>query len=91
MSNFINAPRLSLDSNINNANSSISSYSGKIPSSIRKGEEDGTAEAPFEDVKLDDDEKTTRRTILGRFGFGQRPNGLKRRDGEELQSLNVND
>ena len=45
------------------------------------------SEARFEDVKLEDDDRTSRRTILSRFGFGQRTNLAKRRDGEELQSF----
>jgi hypothetical protein len=57
-------------------------------SSIPKVEEGIVTEAPFEDVKLDDDDKASKRTILSRFGFGQR-NVLKRKDGEELQSLKV--
>lgn len=45
-------------------------------------------EAPFEDVKLEDEEKTSRKTILSRFGFGQKGLPTKKRDGaEELQSL----
>lgn len=42
-------------------------------------------DAPFEDVKLDDDDKPSRRTILSRFGFGHRTNAGRKRDGEELQ------
>jgi len=55
--------------------------------SIPKLEEGKVSEAPFEDIKLEDDEKTSRRTILSRFGFGQRAVPMKKKDGEELQSF----
>jgi hypothetical protein len=50
------------------------------------------AEAPFEDIKLEDEDKTSRKTILSRFGFGQKVSSpTKKRDGggEELQSLKI--
>ena len=86
-------PRLSLDSNIGTHNPSISSRTGSKlrVSSIPKVEEAIVSEAIFEDVKLDDEDKTSRRTILSRFGFGQRTNMLKKRDGEELQSFKMED
>ena len=82
-------PRLSLDSSISTRNFSISSGTGSKlrVSNIPKVEEGGASEAPFEDVKLEDEDKPSRRTILSRFGFGQRTNMLKKRDGEELQSF----
>lgn len=63
----------------------------KLRSSIPKVEEQSLSEAPFEDIKLEDEDKTSRRTILSRFGFGQRGAALaaKRREGEELQSFNA--
>jgi hypothetical protein len=84
-------PRLSLDSNFSTHSPSISSRTGsKLRAcSIPKLEEGIIPETPFEDVKLDDDDKTSRRTILSRFGFGQRANMLKKRDGEELQSFKM--
>jgi hypothetical protein len=60
-------------------------------SSIPKVEEGIVSEAPFEDVKLEDEDKPSRRTILSRFGFGQRTNMLKKRDGEELQIFKTED
>lgn len=51
-------------------------------------EETAVAEAPFEDVKLEDEDKISRKTILSRFGFGQKGLPTKKREGgEELQSL----
>jgi hypothetical protein len=38
---------------------------------------------------LEDDDRTTRRTILNRLGFGLRTTAAKKKDGEELQSLKV--
>jgi len=87
---FSSTPRLSLDSNISTRNGLISSRTeSKLRvTSVPKLEEGVASEAPFEDVKLEDDEKASRRTILSRFGFGQRTaNFGKRKEGEELQSL----
>ena len=57
-------------------------------SSVPKVEEGGADDAPFEDIKLEDDDRSSRRTILNRFGFGQRATvQRKHKDGEELQSL----
>ena len=89
-STFANSPRLSLDSNLSTRNGSISSRTGsRLRPSVPKVEEQGMSEAVFEDVKLEDEDKTSRRTILSRFGFGQRTQvaGAKRREGEELQSF----
>jgi len=87
---FPNSPRLSLDSSISTRAGSISSRTGSKlrVSNIPKVEETAVAEAPFEDVRLEDEDKTSRKTILSRFGFGQKGVPVKKRDGgEELQSL----
>lgn len=89
---FPNSPRLSLDSSVSTRAGSISSRTGSKlrVSNIPKVEETAVAEAPFEDVKLEDDDKTSRKTILSRFGFGQKGSPSKKRDGaEELQSLKM--
>jgi len=89
-SSFANTPRLSLDSSISNHAPSISSRaeSRLRVSSIPKVEEGTGDDAPFEDVKLEEDDRSSKRTILSRFGFGQRVNVQRRpRDGEELQSF----
>ena len=59
-------------------------------SSIPKVEENFALDATFEDVKLDDDDRNSRRTILNRLVFGQR-GLLKKKEGEELQNIKVND
>jgi hypothetical protein len=86
---FASAPRLSLDSTISTHNPSISSHTrSRLRGSVYPKVEEGiVSEALFEDVKLEDDDKASKRTILSRFGFGQRTNVPKRKDGEELQSF----
>jgi hypothetical protein len=50
-------------------------------------EEGDVAEASFEDVKLEDDNKASRRIILSKFGFGGRTGVSRKKEGEELQSF----
>lgn len=81
---------MSLDSSLSARTPSISSRTGSRlrVSSIPKVEEGLAVEAPFEDVKLEEDDRSSRKTILSRFGFGQRGNaGRKKEGGEELQSF----
>ena len=61
------------------------------PTSIAKVQEGVVSEAPFEDVKLEDDEKVSRRTILSKFGFGGRASASRKKEGEELQSFPLED
>jgi len=92
-STFPITPRLSLDSNVNIRNESISSRTGSRlrPSSIGKAEEDIVAEGDFEDIKLEDDEKASRRSILSRLGFAGRTGASRKREGEELRSFKPDD
>jgi hypothetical protein len=86
---FANSSRLSLDSSLSARNPSVSSRGSRLRlSSIPKVDEGGSNEAPFEDVKLEDDDKAAKKTILSRFGFGTRAQP-KRREGEELQSFKL--
>jgi hypothetical protein len=87
-STFINSPRLSLDSSIGTPSPSISSRTeSRLRVSNIPRVEEGVDDAPFEDVKLEEDDRNSKRTILSRFGFGQKGTMRKHRDGEELQSL----
>jgi len=88
-SSFANTPRLSLDSSLNTRTPSMSSRpeSRLRVSSIPKVDESTTDDTRFEDVKLEDDDKNSRRTILSRFGFRSGNAQRRHRDGEELQSL----
>jgi len=86
---FANSPRLSLDSSMSTCAPSISSRASRLRvSSIPKVDEGLASEAPFEDVKLEEDDRATRKTILSRFGFGTRM-VPKKREGEELQSIKM--
>jgi len=86
---FANSPRLSLDSSMSTCAPSISSRASRLRvSSIPKVDEGHAPEAPFEDVKLEEDDRATRKTILSRFGFGTRT-VPKKREGEELQSIKM--
>jgi hypothetical protein len=89
---FGSTPRLSLDSRVSTHNTSISSRTGSRlnGTSIPKVDEGTGSDAVFEDVKLEDDEKIARRTLLNRFGFGQRCVATTRKkDGEELQCFKM--
>jgi len=92
---FPNSPRLSLDSSVSTRAGSISSRTGsklRVLNIPKVEETVAVAEAPFEDIKLEDEDKTSRKTILSRFGFGQKGSfPTKKRDGagEELQSLKI--
>jgi len=62
----------------------VSSIPGKV-------EEGVPAEAPFEDIRLEDD-RPARKNLLSRFGFGARV--PKRREGggaEELQNIQIDE
>ena len=82
-----------MESNASTCNPSISSRVSKLRTSsvpnIPKVDETTITDAPFEDVKLDEDEHASRKTILSRFGFGTRTPLPKKREGEELQSIKV--
>lgn len=87
-------PRLSLDSTPSNRNISISSRTEsrlRVSSIPGKVEERAPTDAPFEDIKLEDD-RPSRKNLLSRFGFGARV--PKRKDGvsgEELQNIEIDD
>jgi len=61
------------------------------PSSIGKADEGIVAEAEFEDIKLEDDDKASRRSILSKFGFGGRTGAPRKKEGEELRSFKPDD